>query len=275
MSMECPSTKMFLHLHKKFHEQLNKLLEQPKRKCFFRSVEDTPLCPINYLKGKIAEHAYNKVKKDANYTEDVRRGLVKDLSILFADIRGFTSRTADMPPDKIITLLDLFIPEMFNIIINRHSGMVNKLLGDGIMAIYGHPYHTGEEIVRAIHSAIDMQQAAAALDQALSAAGYDPVQIGVGINCGDVLLCEVGDDRYRETTVIGSPVNLAAKMEDVAEAQEIVLPHTALVPVESARPSMARYFQEKGTASGVKAMVFDWMRYIEKECTDVEDWQIQ
>jgi class 3 adenylate cyclase len=69
------------------------------------------------------------------------------------DNHGFTTQAAMMHPDRIVRLLDLIIPEMLNIIIERHKGMVDKLLGDGIMAVYGHPYQTGEEIIQAIYSA--------------------------------------------------------------------------------------------------------------------------
>lgn len=274
MSHDCPATRMFLQMREKFRERMAKKLEQPKKDCVFKSWANTPICPINYLKGKIAERTYQKAEQDQALSEDLRRGVVKDLAIMFADIRGFTTRTAEMPPDRIVTLLDLFVPEMFNIIINRHGGMVDKLLGDGIMAVYGHPYQTGHEVVKAIHSAIDMQQAAAALEQALTIAGYDPVEIGVGINYGKVLICEVGDERYRESTVIGAPVNMAAKMEDVAAASEIVLPETSLPAVEAVRPIMLRYFSERGKKSGVTAMSFDWIRYIENEPAEFTEWKI-
>ncbi|MEW5735455.1 MAG: adenylate/guanylate cyclase domain-containing protein [Thermodesulfobacteriota bacterium] len=275
MSHDCPATRMFIQMRDSFRERIAKIKEQPKKDCVFKNLKDTPFCPVNYFKGKIAEKTLKKVEKDKDLSGDLRRGVVKDLAIMFADIRGFTTRTAEMPPDRIVTLLDLFVPEMFNIIINRHGGTVDKLLGDGIMAIYGHPYQTGQEVVKAIHSAIDMQQAAAALEQVLTIAGYDPVEIGVGINYGKVLICEVGDDRYRESTVIGAPVNLAAKMEDVAKASEIVLPKPSLAAVEQIRPKMIPYFEERGMKSGVSAMSFNWVHYIQNEPAEFKEWKIE
>ncbi len=272
MSADCPATKLYRRLKEKFHQDLHGHAHGEAGNCVLTRLQERKHCPIAWFKGRIAEKSVRKLEKDASTREEISRGVVKDLAILFADIRGFTSRTADMPPERIVTLLDLFVPEMLNIIVNRHSGMVDKLLGDGIMALYGHPYETGREIVQALHSAVDMQQAAAALGDVLKIGGYDPVEIGVGINCGKVLVCEVGNDTYRENTVIGAPVNLAAKMEDVAQAHEIALPALALSAVDRVKPDMLKFFSTRGSAHGVEAAVLDWRSYLESGPRDMDDW---
>ncbi len=275
MKKECPATRFFHRISARFEERLALARAGEKKPCSLLGRDVKSLCPITYLKGRIAERTYKRLEKDAAFQEDIRRGVVKNLAILFADIRGFTRRTASMPPERIVTLLDLIVPEMLDIIIARHSGMVDKLLGDGIMAVFGHPEPAGgQEAVRAVHSAIDMQQAAAALQKVLSIAGFDPVEIGVGINCGDVLLCEVGDSRYRESTVIGAPVNLAAKMEDAAGPGEILIPGPAIASIEAARPGMVRHFKDGPLVGGVPSLTLDWVAYLESGDAGEKDWTI-
>ena len=260
----CPTTALF----NKFIANFGRGLEKAE-------VMQKNFCETKCFTGRIQEKIRKRLERDVAVREDIKRGVVTNLSILFADIRGFTTRTAMMHPDRIVRLLDLIIPEMLNIIIERHKGMVDKLLGDGIMAVYGHPYQTGEEIIQAIYSAIDMQQAAAAMDQVLKISGYDPVSIGIGINYGEVLICEVGNDQYRESTVIGAPVNIAAKMEDIAKAHEISMPIILQPEIEKLKPSLARYLLPVGMLHGVDVMNLNWIAYLENEQKDVADWEIQ
>jgi class 3 adenylate cyclase len=263
MHETCPSTLFFKSLREKFTAKLSTY-----------SAAKTSKCTMSCFAGRMEEKVLKKLAKDRAVREEITRGIVKHLTILFADIRGFTTRTADMEPDRIVRLLDIFIPEMLQIIIRRHKGTVDKLLGDGIMALFGHPYGTGDDIIQALYSAVDMHQAAAALEQALLAGGYDPIEIGVGINSGSVLICEVGDDNYRESTVIGSPVNMAAKMEDVAKSREIALPESIIPLVEEKKPDIVRYFRRKGHHHGVDTVTFDWIGFLEAGQKEIADWEI-
>ena len=260
----CPPTALFNKFIANFSRSLEKADGMHKN-----------FCETNCFTGRIQEKIRKRLELDTVVRDDIKRGVVKNLSIMFADIRGFTTRTSMMHPDRIVQLLDLIIPEMLNIIIERHKGMVDKLLGDGIMAVYGHPYRTGEEIIQAIYSAIDMQQATAAMDQVLKISGYDPVSIGIGINYGEVLICEVGNDKYRESTVIGAPVNVAAKMEDIAKAYEISMPAVLQPEIEKLKPGLARYLLPEGKHHGIEVMTLNWIAYLENEPKDIAEWEIQ
>ncbi len=260
----CPTTALF-----------NKFIANFSRRLEKADVRHKKFCETNCFTGRMQEKIRKRLELDGSVREDIKRGVVKNLSIMFADIRGFTSRTSMMHPDRIVQLLDLIIPEMLNIIIERHKGMVDKLLGDGIMAVYGHPYRTGEEIIQAIYSAIDMQQATAAMDQVLKISGYEPVSIGIGINYGEVLICEVGNDKYRESTVIGAPVNVAAKMEDIAKEYEISMPAILQPEIEKLKPGLARHLVPVGMHHGIDVMTLNWIAYLENEQKDVAEWEIQ
>ncbi len=263
MDKTCPTTVLYNNMKSKFLKGIEKA-----------GALHGHSCEMSCFTGKLSEMILKKFEKDKKYRESLTRGMKKNLAIMFTDIRGFTTRTSMMHPERIVQLLDLFIPEMLGIIIERHRGMIDKLLGDGIMALFGHPYPTGEEIVQALYASIDMQQAAAAMDEVLRISGYDPIEIGVGINYGEVLICEVGNDTYRESTVIGAPVNVAAKMEDIAKAHEVALPSDLLPEIEKHKPRMTRYFSGIGVQHGVEAVSFDWAGYIEKEQHESKDWRI-
>lgn len=263
MNKTCPTTVLYNTFKSKFQRGIEKAGK-------LRSTS----CDMTCFTGKISDKIFKKFEKDRKYRDSLTRGVTKNLSIMFTDIRGFTTRTSMMQPERIVQLLDLFIPEMLGIIIERHRGMVDKLLGDGIMALFGHPYPTGEEIVQALYSAIDMQQAASAMDEVLRISGYEPIEIGVGINYGEVLICEVGNDTYRESTVIGAPVNVAAKMEDIAGAHEVTLPAELISEIEKHKPRMVGYFEDIGIQHGVQAMSFNWTGYIENEQHESRDWRI-
>ncbi len=259
----CPVTVLYDDFMKKFKKGWEKAENTNKK------------CELSQFAGRISEKVFKKLEKDTKTKDEIGRGTVKELSVLFADIRGFTTRTADMSPDKIVTLLDLFIPEMLNIIMERHKGMIDKLLGDGIMALFGHPYQTGNETIQAIYSAVDMQQAAAAMGTVLKLMDYEPIEIGVGINTGPVLLCQVGGKNYKETTVIGAPVNLAAKMEDIALSHEIVLPENSVLIVEKQKPELMEYFEKKPERKhGVDAYNFDWIKFLNEKHNQEKDWAI-
>ena len=265
MKNQCPSTKLFKKLKINFTMEWEKSEADCNRECI-----------IEKFSGRISNKVFKKLEKDTEMQDDLSRGVSKDISILFADIRGFTSRTANMAPDKIVKMLDLFIPEMIHIIVERHKGMVDKLLGDGIMALFGHPYQTEMDAIQAIYSAIDMQQAASAMGEVLEIMGYDPIEIGVGINTGQVLICELGTESYRETTVIGSPVNTAAKMEDIALANEIVIPETTLTDIDSQKSDLVSYFERKpDNIHKIDSYYFDWIRYLNDNKREYEDWEIK
>ena len=276
----CPKTKLFNKLSEKFKKGMENHVEQQcshvKDHLKNKGDHSHKKCSMDHFAGKIDNTIYSRLEEDVRTREELARGITRELSIQFTDIRGFTARTAEMAPENILTILDLFIPEMLHIIIDRHRGMVDKLLGDGIMALYGHPYSTGSETLQALYAAIDMQQAASAMGAVLELMDIKPIEIGIGINTGSVLICEVGDERYRESTVIGSPVNLAAKMEEVAKANEIVMPQSVLPSLERQKPDITRYFHKNNnTNQNIETLNFDWTAFLSDNQRERKDWEIK
>lgn len=180
-------------------------------------------CIFTSFAGKISQKYFSRIRKDERLLGDLARGVQKDVTIMFADVRDFTRTTAEMPPERIVQLLDAFLPELLNIIIEKHGGMVDKILGDGVMAAFGHPYSDGADLEKGIRAAADMQRAIGGMGDVFDRLGLPHLRLGIGMNHGKVLVCHIGSRQHSENTFIGSAVNMAAKMEDIALAEEVVL----------------------------------------------------
>lgn len=134
------------------------------------------------------------------------------VTILFADIRGFTSRSAQSTPEALIDLLNRYYAEM-SAAIHGSGGAIDKFIGDGLMATFGVPQPLDTPERNALEAAQDMLVRLARLNQELQAQGQAPLEIGIGIHAGEVLAGYVGTRKRRDFTVIGDPVNTASRLE--------------------------------------------------------------
>lgn len=136
----------------------------------------------------------------------------KRLTILFADIRGFTRMAESMDPLVLREYLNTFLTEMTDVILN-HQGTVDKYMGDAIMAFWGAPVDDPRQEDNAIQAALAMQDACTRLSAGFEAKGWPALQIGIGINSGDARVGDMGSQKRRTYTAIGDAVNLAARLE--------------------------------------------------------------
>lgn len=137
-------------------------------------------------------------------------------TIMFTDIRGYTSLSAELPAEKIVEMLNRYLRSQAEIL-KAHGGNIDKFIGDAVLAVF-----MGEDHERhALQAAMEIQQATEALNDAGS---FEvPIHIGIGISTGDMVFGEIGSDERRERTLIGSVVNLAARLCSFAGAGEIAL----------------------------------------------------
>lgn len=157
-------------------------------------------------------------------------GVEQPLTILFADIRNFTARSAHSPPQDLVKLLNLFFTEMVSVIEAQHHGLVNKFLGDGFMALFGIGDTPEAQTTHATH-AIAAGQAMLVrlnrLNQTLQAQQEAPIAIGIGIHTGSAVVGSIGSFQRLEYTAIGSAVNLASRVESLTKPLQIPLLCTA------------------------------------------------
>lgn len=136
----------------------------------------------------------------------------RHMTVLFADIRSFTSITEAMTPSESFHFLNNYL-SLMGPIIREHGGFIDKYLGDGIMALF----ETGQEAVRA---GMAMQKGLECFNQSLKAEGIDGIKVGIGINSGDLVLGTIGENHRLQGTVIGDTVNLASRIESLTKTYQ-------------------------------------------------------
>jgi adenylate cyclase len=151
-----------------------------------------------------------------------RAGVNRDVSILFSDIRGFTSFSETRRPEEIVSLLNDYFEDMVDIVF-RNEGTLDKFVGDEIMALFGAPVGHADDARRAVQTSIEMQIGLIELNARWASRGVPPFQVGVGINTGEVTAGFIGSSKALSYTVIGDVVNTAARFCSNASAGEILV----------------------------------------------------
>jgi len=156
----------------------------------------------------VSSQVYEKFSKG----EIALAGETRQATILFSDIRSFTTLSEQLSPGEIVAMLNEYFTEMVEIIF-KYDGFLNKFIGDALMAIYNVPLDQEQPEMRAVRTALDMLTALGRLNQNRQARGLFPVKIGVGVNTGPVVAGNIGHEKRLEYTVIGDAVNLAQRIE--------------------------------------------------------------
>ncbi len=149
-------------------------------------------------------------------------GTARTATVLFADIRGFTAMSENMVAGEVLQMLNEYFEEMVEIVF-QHEGTVDKFVGDEIMVIWGAPVTHTDDATRAIRAALDMQTALVEFNENREQIGQHPVQIGIGINTGELVAGYIGSTRTMSYSVIGDAVNTAARLCSAAKAGEIIV----------------------------------------------------
>jgi class 3 adenylate cyclase len=156
------------------------------------------------------------------------------VTTLFADIRGFAAMTEGMDPREVISLLNDYL-EGAGAAIEAEQGVVDKYIGDQVMAIFGAPVFHADDAQRAVRAALRMQETIGDLNRSRRASGKPEISVGIGINTGLVVAGNMGSGNRLNYTVLGEPVNLAARLCSIARAGEILVSSSTL---EAAGPDV-------------------------------------
>jgi adenylate cyclase len=138
------------------------------------------------------------------------------ISVLFSDIRGFTTLSETMEAEKTVDMLNTYFSAMTDAIFEYH-GTIDKFIGDAIMAFWGAPIEIEDHAKRAVQTAIKMLDTLPDVNKIIQAKGFNPISIGIGINTGEVILGNIGSDKKLDYTIIGDNVNLASRLEGLTK----------------------------------------------------------
>jgi adenylate cyclase len=153
-------------------------------------------------------------------------GVEQDITVMFCDIRNFTARCADCSAEEIVSILNLFFEDMVAVVEGPltegavepiRRGMVNQILGDGFMALFGVGAGEGPHALAALRAAQEMLEHLGSFNEKIEAKGKDPIQIGIGLNSGPAVVGSVGSPQRMQYTAIGDTTNVASRVEGLTK----------------------------------------------------------
>lgn len=175
------------------------------------------------------------------------------VTVLLSDVRGFTSMSENMEPEEVVSTLNACFNVMVDII-HKHNGTIDNIIGDALMVIFGAPVARADDPQRAVACALDMQAAMAEVNARIAALGLPELHIGIGLNTGHVVAGNIGSEAHAKYSVIGAPVNLAARLEAKAGPGEVLISEATYQAVKDhVQVREQREVQAKGFTGPVRA----------------------
>ena len=143
-------------------------------------------------------------------------GESRELTVLFSDVRGFTTISEGLDPKELTQLMNEFLTPMTHVI-HKHRGTIDKYMGDAIMAFWGAPLRDPDHARHALEAGMDMIRGLDALSVAFAAKGWPPIKIGVGLNTGEMIVGNMGSEFRMAYTIMGDAVNLGSRLESLTK----------------------------------------------------------
>ncbi len=179
-------------------------------------------------------------------------GEKKDITILFADIRDFTPFAEGQKPEKVVEILNLLFSRLTKVIF-QYNGIIDKYIGDNLMVIFGPPYYNGNNALQAAKAALEMQKEFNEIHKGWDSPEFTALGLGIGINSGDVIMGNIGSDDFMDYTVIGDNVNIAVRLETMAQKGQILISEATYQRIESiVQVKSLRQHKIKGRIGKVK-----------------------
>lgn len=156
-------------------------------------------------------------------------GEKRTVTVLMSDLRGFTPMSDKLDPKQVVNLLNLYLERMVDVIM-KYGGTIDEFIGDAILVIFGAPISESppEDAARALACAIEMQQSMDDVNQEIAKLGLPELGMGIGLNTGEVVVGNIGSEKRMKFSIVGSPVNLTARIESFTLSGQILISGTTL-----------------------------------------------
>jgi adenylate cyclase len=147
-------------------------------------------------------------------------GEEREVTLLFSDVRGFTTMSEAMKPHDVVRVLNSYFERMVDAVF-EHEGMLDKFIGDGLMAVFGAPRSDEDHAMHAVRCALEMRRMLVEVNAMLKKSNLPELAIGIGLHTGRVVVGNIGSTKRMEYTAIGDAVNLAARLESQTKEQGV------------------------------------------------------
>ncbi|MEY2983982.1 MAG: Adenylate cyclase, partial [Cyanobacteriota bacterium] len=146
----------------------------------------------------------------------------REITLLTSDLRGFTSRSERLTPEEVVKVLNFYFGQMADVI-TQYGGTIDEFMGDGILVLFGAPTAQDDDPQRAVACAIAMQLSLEAVNKHVQAWGLEPLEMGIGINTGEVVVGNIGSEKRTKYGVVGNQVNLTYRIESFSTGGQILI----------------------------------------------------
>lgn len=195
---------------------------------------------IDFIRNTFGKYLSSKVVDEILESPDGLKigGSRKKVTILMSDLRGFTHLSEKRDPHEMVLYLNRYLEKMSEIIL-KYDGIIDEIIGDAILAVFGAPESHDNDPERAVACAIEMQNSLNLLNSSSSSQGFPPMEMGIGINTGDVIVGNIGSELRMKYGIVGATVNEASRIESNTIGGEILIgeiTHTHVETIVTAGP---------------------------------------
>lgn len=176
-------------------------------------------------------------------------GEEREVTILMSDLRGFTALTARLTPHEVIEFLNLYLESMVDVI-SQYEGTIDEIIGDAILVIFGAPLACDDHAAKAVACGLAMQLAMAEVNRRLTERGAAPLEMGIGIHSGRVIVGNIGSLRRTKYAAVGSTVNLAGRIESFTTGGQLLISESTRERIKSSLRIVGQFQVEPKGASG-------------------------
>ena len=179
---------------------------------------------VNFIRDTFGRYLSSKVVDEILESPQGQKigGARKTITVLMSDLRGFTSLSETRDPGEMVDLLNLYLERM-SIIIHKYDGIIDEIIGDALLVVFGAPENHGNDPERAIACAIEMQNKLGDLNIEIEEQGYSALEMGIGINTGSVIVGNIGSDLRMKYGIVGAAVNTAARIESNSIGGQVLI----------------------------------------------------